>query len=174
MAINRTKAARWWSLGLIIVVAAIILTGESIAVAKSRLYADGIAAEAAGNWPRALTQFHALINLEPDYADARHRLDRAVQEMIRIVPVNSKDIAAEIDLLRWLATSQDGATLASVMDRSVISIPAGEFWMGSVDGRSDERPQRSVYLDAFAIDRYEVTNVQYQRFLRVTKHPAPP
>lgn len=35
----------------------------------------------------------------------------------------------------------------------------------------DERPQRAVRLKAFAIDRYEVTNVQYRKFLAaVTKN----
>ena len=40
-------------------------------------------------------------------------------------------------------------------------VPAGEFTMGS-DTDSDPRNQaHTVYLDAFYIDRYEVTNAQY-------------
>ncbi len=40
-------------------------------------------------------------------------------------------------------------------------VPAGEFTMGSE--RSDnERPVHTVYLDAFYIDKYEVTNAYYQ------------
>jgi formylglycine-generating enzyme required for sulfatase activity len=35
--------------------------------------------------------------------------------------------------------------------------------MGSDDGNSDEQPAHTVYLDAFAIDRTEVTNAQYAR-----------
>ena len=41
--------------------------------------------------------------------------------------------------------------------------------MGSNNGRSDERPQRSVYLDAFEIDRFEVSNAQYRRFLQANE-----
>lgn len=37
----------------------------------------------------------------------------------------------------------------------------------------DERPQRRVYLDAFEIDRYEVINAQYRRFLLATGHDPP-
>ncbi len=33
--------------------------------------------------------------------------------------------------------------------------------MGSMDGDSDEKPVRQVYLDAYWMDRYEVNNAQY-------------
>ncbi|MEW5939185.1 MAG: bifunctional serine/threonine-protein kinase/formylglycine-generating enzyme family protein [Chloroflexota bacterium] len=41
-------------------------------------------------------------------------------------------------------------------------IPAGTFPMGSNDGNSDERPVHDVYLDAYYIDTYEVTNALYK------------
>ena len=47
---------------------------------------------------------------------------------------------------------------------SMALIPAGEFQMGDTfnEGYSnDERPVHAVYVDAFYIDRYEVTNQQY-------------
>jgi formylglycine-generating enzyme required for sulfatase activity len=47
----------------------------------------------------------------------------------------------------------------------MVLIPAGEFQMGSSDGDGDESPVHTVYLDAFYIDMYEVTNQQYARFL---------
>ncbi|MCS6994880.1 MAG: formylglycine-generating enzyme family protein, partial [Anaerolineales bacterium] len=49
----------------------------------------------------------------------------------------------------------------------MVYVPAGEFLMGSPAGVgwSDERPQHVVYLDAFWIDRTEVTNAMYARFL---------
>jgi serine/threonine-protein kinase len=40
-------------------------------------------------------------------------------------------------------------------------VPAGEFSMGSEDGGVDERPVHPVYLDAFYMDKYEVTNAMY-------------
>jgi hypothetical protein len=46
--------------------------------------------------------------------------------------------------------------------------------MGSNTGRADERPQHTVYLDAFELDRYEVTNAQYRRFLQVSGRRPPP
>jgi formylglycine-generating enzyme required for sulfatase activity len=46
-----------------------------------------------------------------------------------------------------------------------VYIPAGEFIMGSDEGRSNEQPAHTVYLDAFYIDKTEVTNAQFAQFL---------
>ena len=47
----------------------------------------------------------------------------------------------------------------------MVLIPAGEFQMGSNTGSDDERPVHTVYVDAFYMDKYEVTNAQYKRFV---------
>ena len=52
-------------------------------------------------------------------------------------------------------------------------VPAGEFTMGSATGDSDERPTHQVYLDAFSIDRYEVSVRQYAAFLQETGGDSP-
>ena len=46
-------------------------------------------------------------------------------------------------------------------------IPAGEFLMGSndADANTSEKPLHPVYIDAFYIDKYLVTNEQYKTFL---------
>lgn len=51
----------------------------------------------------------------------------------------------------------------------MVFVPAGSFVMGSELGADDERPTREVYLDAFYIDRYEVTNGQYVEFLNAVE-----
>jgi formylglycine-generating enzyme required for sulfatase activity len=48
---------------------------------------------------------------------------------------------------------------------NMAEIPAGWFWMGSDGGRPSNRPSRLIYLDAFAIDRTEVTVGSFRRFL---------
>ena len=44
-------------------------------------------------------------------------------------------------------------------------ITAGRFQMGSGSGAFDEKPVHTVYVDAFYIDKYEVTNAQYKKFV---------
>ncbi len=68
----------------------------------------------------------------------------------------------------------DLAMMAARLDRDAVLVPAGEFIMGSDSGRDDESPQHLVYLDAFSIDRFEVTNVQYKRYLLATRRTSPP
>jgi len=53
----------------------------------------------------------------------------------------------------------------SIVMEGMVLVPAGEFIMGSNDGCEDERPARKVYLNAFYIDKYEVTNAEYVEFL---------
>ncbi|MFH0813511.1 MAG: formylglycine-generating enzyme family protein, partial [Pseudomonadota bacterium] len=76
----------------------------------------------------------------------------------------------------------------------MVLVPAGEFLMGSTPqnvvqakalyqqetGRGpldiwfeDEAPAHRVYLDAYYIDRYEVTNGQYKEFVEATNYRKP-
>ncbi len=44
----------------------------------------------------------------------------------------------------------------------MVLIPAGEFTMGSdITGNAESKPAHTVYLEAFYIDKYEVTNEMY-------------
>ena len=47
----------------------------------------------------------------------------------------------------------------------MVLIPAGDFEMGSNDGENDEQPVHTVYVDAFYMDKYEVTNAEYKKFV---------
>ncbi len=49
----------------------------------------------------------------------------------------------------------------------MVLIPAGEFSMGDYYdvGAGNEKQGHTVYLDAYYIDKYEVTNAQYATFL---------
>ena len=57
--------------------------------------------------------------------------------------------------------------------KGMVLIPAGEFQMGSNNGRDDEKPVHTVYVDAFYMDKYEVTVGQYKTFVRSTGHRSP-
>jgi sulfatase modifying factor 1 len=59
----------------------------------------------------------------------------------------------------------------------MVLVPAGPFPMGvppgDRDGGRDEYPRHEVYLDAYYIDKYEVTNGRYLAFVQATGHRPP-
>jgi formylglycine-generating enzyme required for sulfatase activity len=140
---------------------------------KARLYAAGDRAIAAQNWERARARFAALLALDATYRDAQERYEDALRGAIELV-AGGDNWGAEMALLRQIAASGDRTMLADVLDRCVVTVPDGKFLMGSNTGPDDERPQRLVYLSRYEIDRYEVTNAQYQRFAQETgQEPLP-
>jgi len=68
---------------------------------------------------------------------------------------------------------------------NMVQIPAGKFWMGraytiytdSADlvpiDKLDDRPANNISVDAFYIDKYEVTNSDYMKFLQATGGKPP-
>lgn len=62
-------------------------------------------------------------------------------------------------------TSRDGSEM--------VLVAAGDFVMGSGEGRDDEAPPHARRLPAFYIDRTEVSNAQYARFVAETGHTPP-
>jgi formylglycine-generating enzyme required for sulfatase activity len=52
----------------------------------------------------------------------------------------------------------------------MVFIPAGWFGMGQNDGPPSSQPYHQVYLDAYAIDRTEVTNAAFSKFLTQTNY----
>ena len=52
----------------------------------------------------------------------------------------------------------------------MIGIASGAFVFGTDDGPQHERPRRLVHGQAFAINRTEITNRQYQHFVDATGH----
>ena len=55
----------------------------------------------------------------------------------------------------------------NIVSKNMVLIPAGEFQMGNDDSDAwdYEKPVHTVYVDAFYIDKYEVTNAQYKAFV---------
>ena len=67
-----------------------------------------------------------------------------------------------------LLEKQASPKAAAMPDTSeMVLIPAGEFQMGSDDSEANntEKPVHTVYVDAFYMDKYEVTNAQFKAFV---------
>ena len=50
----------------------------------------------------------------------------------------------------------------------MVWIPGGTFLMGAEDGQEDEKPVHRVVVDGFWMDRHEVTNEQFEKFVKAT------
>lgn len=57
--------------------------------------------------------------------------------------------------------------------REMVQIPEGPFTMGSKDGDPDEAPEHQVYLSTYYMDKKEVTQAEYERFVKMTKRGKP-
>jgi len=57
---------------------------------------------------------------------------------------------------------------------AMVFVPGGDFLMGAAEddayARIDEKPQHRVTLDAFWIDRIEITNVMFDQFVKETNY----
>ncbi len=86
----------------------------------------------------------------------------------------------EVRIIRWvvLCAALGGARgwaeqPAAPVPTGMLYVPAGSFIMGSDEDSDAEKPRREVYVDAFFIDKFEVTNAQYLRFVRAVRRPPP-
>jgi iron(II)-dependent oxidoreductase len=57
--------------------------------------------------------------------------------------------------------------------KDMVHVPAGLFKMGADWEFDNESPMREVYLDAFYIDKHEVTNAEYKKFVDEKGHRVP-
>lgn len=83
-----------------------------------------------------------------------------------IVNTPNVQISGEIDSPRQelsYETIPDDVDVPSDM----VFIPAGEFQMGSddVEAQADEQPVHAVFLDAYMMDMYPVTNSEFRNFI---------
>jgi serine/threonine-protein kinase len=76
---------------------------------------------------------------------------------VTITPITSNDPPQTISAGSIRESDIDGMEM--------VYIPAATFMMGSDDGEEDEQPVHEVYLDAYWIDRTEVTNAMFATFL---------
>lgn len=62
---------------------------------------------------------------------------------------------------------------APVVPEGMVPVAAGTYTVGRDDADPLEQPQHKVDLPAFVIDRTEVTNAAYKKFIDATGHKAP-
>lgn len=65
------------------------------------------------------------------------------------------------------------ANQSKFIEPPMVSIPAGDFYMGSDRGEKDELPVRKVSVPAFQMGKYEVTVAEFKQFIDATGYKMP-
>jgi formylglycine-generating enzyme required for sulfatase activity len=71
------------------------------------------------------------------------------------------------------ARTQSEKVLPALTPR-LVRIPEGWFLMGSDSGQDCERPIHRVWIDSFQLASTQVTNAEYEQFVRATENQPPP
>lgn len=86
---------------------------------------------------------------------------------------NTETMSCESSLPSRFSTPKDTTVInesKAVSYEGMVQIPSGEFLMGASDdeGRQDEYPQHRVKINSFWMDVTEVTNAQFEKFVKAT------
>jgi len=72
-----------------------------------------------------------------------------------------------------ISNTSSNSKTSSSPPAGMIYVPGGEFMMGRNDGVDAEGPAHQVTVKPFFIDMYEVTNEDYEKFVKATNHGSP-
>lgn len=103
------------------------------------------------------------------------RLQPRASSSVTPAPASSATAGAARPDASPAASSAPGtAATGEAAPEAMVYVPGATFKLGRDDGDEFAKPAHEVTVGAFYIDRTEVTNEQYQRFVRETGHRAPP
>ena len=102
--------------------------------------------------------------------DMEQRLERAREESTEL-----KNRLEELEYRMEDMEEQRQEILPAANQKTMTQVPSGPFVMGGreEDSPRNERPAHSVYLSAFYILKYPVTNMDYREFVQCTVHKQP-
>ena len=135
----------------------ILATSPSYDDMIEKLYAAhlnyGLQLVEEGRLEQAKMEFTRALDVKPDGGEATAELSALAGETPGLPPV-------------VLPVEATPTTPPSAVEAAMIAIPAGEFTMGSEN--KIERPPHTVFVDAFEIDQFEVTNQEFEKFVAET------
>jgi formylglycine-generating enzyme required for sulfatase activity len=138
----------------------------------------------AEEWEEVIGLIEQILAIHPNYDDMIEKLYAAhVNYGLQLVEEGNFE-QAKMEFTRALEVKPDGGealaelralpgetppippTPPPAVEAAMIAIPAGEFTMGSEN--KIERPPHTVFVDAFQMDQFEVTNEQFEKFVAET------
>ena len=120
---------------------------------------------------KAVTVLEPTGNLAAAVVDAVRRLGTARQTPKRVALIASAVVIVALAIAAWFLSSDQQKTVVAGKDGAPsVLVPAATFTMG--DG--EESPLRTIHVDAFYLDRFEVTTERFAKFLEATGAISPP
>lgn len=126
-----------------------------------------------------------VLSLPEDPLKGSTRSNQSWDDLLRVLTTPEYALASEdsaapavedsamTTFVSGLQQRVDAPVTGQDSEHEMVLIPAGMFLMGSDSTSSDEGPLQSLYLPAFYIDRYEVTNSEYKKFIDATGRAKP-
>ncbi len=120
---------------------------------------------------KSVTLLQSPGNIPAAVADAVHRITQKQRRIYFTKMGAGISAIALMGVGAWFVRSsgEPAKMIKGSDDAPLMLVPAGNFTMGD----DVESPQREIYLDAFYIDRYEVTTGRYEKFLSCDRLRAP-
>ncbi|MDP8257743.1 MAG: SUMF1/EgtB/PvdO family nonheme iron enzyme [Candidatus Alcyoniella australis] len=119
--------------------------------------------------PEELTDWDAVITGDW-YEDVCAILVTGGESKLEVFPNDEREIRKYIELAAATGIDKPESkgvrrTKSRRKPGEMVRIPAGEFWMGSDDGKPDESPARREQTGAFDIGVFPVTNAEFKVFI---------
>lgn len=162
-------AAAWWRETALLLVGYLGLSSEETALTLIQRWA---AVEGSAELSLAAVEVAASAFLELDSQDATSRAlltERLVTFLTKRDAAISPPVRARAgDALGRLGDPRSGVGVQQVgaPHLALCYVPPGPFWMGSEEGRDNEKPLHQVDLPGYWISRYPVTVAQFRAFLQ--------
>jgi iron(II)-dependent oxidoreductase len=117
-----------------------------------------------------------------------HPAEGPGSEDANFTDLSAKELREYIYLTRRAAPEPAVRTELGFAEPQMVRVPEGEFLMGSTPEQvaalarekpawkelfEEEHPQQRIYLPAYEIGRYPITNLEYRSFVRETGHRPP-
>lgn len=114
----------------------------------------------------ACVECHQQKGLRTDFSEALEQMAGAIRKAPARTRAGGQGPGMSVPM--YYDESRIGAE-----PNEMIHIPAGPFVRGTDYRLPDEGPRHEVVLDEFLIDKFEVTNLQYKRFMDDTGQRSP-
>jgi len=151
---------------------------------QDSMAADGLASSAPGGLSAATTIHVSASYTGTTDANGDYILGELPEGVYLLVPSQGGSIFSPASRVAAVPSDATGQDFVWQVDGQVsddmVVVPAGEFRMGcdpdhndGYDCEADEVPLHTVFLDVFALDKYEVTNAEYAECVAAGTCDAP-